>query len=479
MERSPAVPVLVAVAVLAVAIAAGYDGSPGDSPAETNAASAAPALYAPTSPPRVVEGDFLIDTATLGNGMQVIVVSDHRAPLITQLVYYMAGSADENEQQVGIAHMLEHMMFQGTKNYTGREFRDIVALHGGRENAFTAPDLTGYWQTVGKEALAVVMELESDRMRNLLIEEEAFLSEKDVVKEERRTRYESEPSGPFGEIVNAALHLEHPYGRPIIGWMYHIEAFTIEDALEWYDTWYVPNNAILVIAGDTTLAEVLPLAEEYYGVIPAGELPPRFRPRNPDPVAERRVVMHDPRVRQPGFTRAYLAPSRTARDGVAPALVILADALSGGTGYLYQTLVVGQGIAASAGAYYNSRSLDDAAFGVWMSPNRDSDVGDMEAALDDALEAFLERGVTEEQVATAKNNVRTGLIFARDNVGRLARRIGGSIAAGLTLEEVTGWSAEINAVTVEQVNAAARLVLDKRRSVTGLLLPEEPPVARD
>ena len=475
MQRNPAVPVVAVLALLLVAILAGYGGSPSDAPS----ASVAPALYAPSSAPRVVAGDFIAETAMLGNGMQVIVVSDHRAPLVTQLVYYKAGGADENEQQVGIAHMLEHMMFQGTSNYTGREFRDIVALHGGRENAFTAPDLTGYWQTVGRESLEVVMELESDRMRNLLIEEEAYLSEKEVVKEERRSRYESEPSGPFGELVSAALHIEHPYGRPIIGWMYHIEAFTIEDALEWYDTWYRPNNAVLVVAGDTTMAEVLPLAERYYGVIAPGELPPRFRPRDPDPIAERRVIMHDARVRQPGFTRAYLAPSRTARDGVAPALVVLADALSGGTGYLYQTLVVVQGIVASAGAYYGGTSLDATSFGVWMSPNRDSDVAAMEVALDAALDAFLASGITEEQVATAKNNVRTGLVFARDNVGRLARRIGGAVAAGLTLDEEIGWSSEIDAVTVEQVNAAARLVLDKRRSVTGLLLPEEPPVGRD
>lgn len=422
-------------------------------------------------PVAAAAADFAVDIATLSNGMAVAVISDHRAPIVTQLVYYRAGSADENDGNRGIAHMLEHMMFQGTANIPGDDFRDTIARFGGRENAFTSPDTTSYWQTVGKEALEVVMRLESDRMQNLVIDEAAFLSEVEVVKEERRERYETSPGGPFGEAVSAAAYLAHPYRYPIIGYMHQIEVVTIEEALDWYDKWYSPANAILVIAGDTTLAEVLPLAEQYYGVIPAGVTQPWSRAVEPPQLAERRIIFRDERVRQPSFGRSYLAPARTARDGVAPALTVAAEILSGGTGPLYQGLVVDQGVAASAGAYYSGNARDWGRFGVWVAPNRDSDVAEMEAAMDAMLAKILEQGVSQSDLELAQHSIASGLIFARDSVSRLARRVGGGLIVGLTVEEITGWSTEINAVTVEQVNAALRQVLDRRQSVTGIMLP--------
>ena len=421
----------------------------------------------------VAAPDFQVDTATLSNGMEIAVVSDHRAPIVSQLLYYRAGSADEHDGNRGIAHILEHMMFQGTSTVPGQEYRDTIARFGGRENAFTSADTTSYWQTVGREALEVVMRLEADRMQNLVIDEESFLREVEVVKEERRSRYETSPQGPFGEAMDAAAYLAHPYRYPIIGYMHHIEAFTIDEARDWYDRWYSPANAILVIAGDTTLAEVLPLAEKYYGVIPAGVAQTRDRAVEPPQLAERRVIVRDERVRQPSFGRSYLAPSRTARDGMAPALTIAADILSGSTGPLYQGLVVDQGIAAAAGAYYSGNARDWGRFGVWMSPNRDSDVAVMESAMDALLEQILEDGVSAEDVARAQNTVNSAMIFARDSVTRLARRVGGGLSVGLTVEEITGWTDEINAVTVDDVNAALRQVLDQRKSVTGLLLPAE------
>lgn len=419
-----------------------------------------------------VAADFAVESAMLDNGMQVVVVPDHRAPLVTQLLYYRVGSADEGPRNRGIAHMVEHMMFQGTATTPGEEFRNMVARHGGRENAFTSADLTGYWQTVGKQALEVVMRLEADRMRNLTFEEAEFASEIEVVHEERRTRYESGPGGPFGEAMDFAAYQTHPYRYPTIGFDFDIDAFTIEKARAWYDTWYVPNNAILVVAGDTDLAEVMALAEEHYGVIPRGELPPRWRPQEAPQQAERRVILRDSRVRQPSFNRSYMAPVRTDRDGFAPALTVLADILSGSTGTLYQALVVEQGLASSAGAYYGGGARDMARFGIWVAPGQDSDVGAMERAVDEVLAKVLAEGVTEEDVVLAQTLVRANLVYRRDNVTGLARRLGAGLALGLAVEEITTWSEQVDAVTVEDVNAAARHVLRRERSVTGLLLPE-------
>ncbi len=415
--------------------------------------------------------DFKVSTAQLDNGLFVAVVEDHRAPVVTQMLYYRAGSADELPHQRGIAHFLEHMMFQGTSTTPGPEFRGVIARFGGRENATTSQDTTTYFQTVGKEALELVIRLEADRMQNLTINERAFNSEKEVVKEERRGRYENEPGGAFAEQYSAAQYLVHPYGNPIIGHMHEIEALTLQDALDWYKKWYVPNNATLVIAGDTTMDEVLPLAKKYYGAIPRGAEPVRFRPKEPPQLAERRVIMYDPRVRTPSLSRSYLAPSQTARDGTAEALTILASALSGSTGRFYQKLVVEQGVASGAGAGYGGAALNDTTFGVSVSPRRGTDIAVAERALDAEIERLLRDGITAEEVELAKSGIVDGLIFARDNVMGLARRVGNGLSIGMTVEEVTSLSDRMKAVTVERVNEAARRVFDKRRSVTGMLLP--------
>ena len=417
--------------------------------------------------------DFKVRTATLDNGLLIAVVEDHRAPVVTQMLYYKAGSADEQNGKTGVAHFLEHMMFQGTSTTPGAEFRSTISRFGGRENAFTSSDVTVYHQTVGKEALELVLRLEADRMHNLTITQKEFDSEKEVIKEERRNRYENEPAGQFGEQMQAAQFLNHPYGQPTIGWMHEIDATTRDEALAWYKKWYVPNNAILVIAGDTTLEEVVPLARKYYGAIPRGADPQRFRPKEPPQLAERRVLLYDPRVRQASFTRNYLAPSVTARDGVAPALSVLSALLSGGTGRFYQALVVEQRIAAGAGAAYGGGTLDATTFGVWATPLRGGDIAALERAMDVELDKLLRDGVTEEEVTRAKVNITSGLVFARDNVMGLARRVGNGLSIGQTIEEITNWSQVIEGVTVAQVNAAAKQVLDRRRSVTGIMQPPQ------
>ncbi len=415
--------------------------------------------------------DFQVKTAVLANGLYVAVVEDHRAPVVTQMVYYRAGSADELPNQRGVAHFLEHMMFQGTSTTPGQEFRNTIARYGGRENATTTADTTTYYQTVGKEALELVMRLEADRMHNLTITDKEFNSEKEVIKEERRNRYENEPGGLFAEQFSAAMYLNHPYGNPVIGYMHEIEALTRQDALDWYKKWYVPNNATLVIAGDTTLAEVLPLAQKYYGAVPRGAEPTRFRPKEPPHLAERRLFFYDARVRQPSMSRNYLAPSQTARDGTAQALTILATLLSGSTGRFYQELSIKQGIAQGAGAGYSGGLMNETTFSVSISPRRGIDIDVAEKALDAEIDKLLRDGVTADEVELAKSGILDGLIFARDNVMGLARRVGNGLSIGLTVDEVTHLSDIYKSVTVAQVNAAARLVFDKRRSVTGFMLP--------
>lgn len=415
--------------------------------------------------------DFTVEHAFLSNGMELAVISDHRAPIVTQLLYYRAGSADESDGNRGIAHMLEHMMFQGTKNIPGQEFRNIIARYGGTENAFTSPDITGYWQTVGIEALEEIMRLESDRMQNLKIDRESFQSELEVVKEERRQRYETTPGGPFGEAVDAAAYLAHPYRYPVIGYMHHIESLTIEEAQNFYDKWYHPSNALLVFAGDVTLEQILPLAENYYGIIPKIDMPRKNRVVEPPQLAERRVIYRDERVRFPSFGRSYLASTRTKRDGDAPALTIAAQILSGTTGLLYQSLVVEQGLATSVGAYYSGNARDWGRFGIWMAADGSKGIDPMEQAMDSLLAEIVRDGFSEDDVELAKNTIISASIYERDNVARLARRVGAGLAVGLNVQEITGWTDEINKVTLSDINSALRRVLNLQQSVTGLLLP--------
>ena len=271
--------------------------------------------------------------------------------------------------------------------------------------------------------------------------------------------------------MSAAVFMAHPYRLPVIGWMHEIESHTVQDAIDWYDKYYVPNNAILVIAGDTILAEVLPLAEKYYGVIPRGADVVRSRPQEPPQLAERRVILYDERVRQPSFSRSYVTNSRTTRDGLAPALSLLSQILSGSTGRLYQALVVDQGIATSAGAFYSGGTMDQTQFGMWIAPARGADLVAMEAALDVEIARVVADGITQEELDLARNGTLSGLVFSRDSVTRLGRRVGAGLAVGLTIEEIVGWSDEISAVTVADVNAAVATVFNRAHSATGLMLP--------
>ena len=415
------------------------------------------------------------ETFTLANGMRVVVVSNHRIPVVVHMVWYRVGAADEGSGESGIAHFLEHLMFKGTRARAPGEFSRIVARNGGRENAFTAYDYTAYHQTVARDRLETMMELEADRMTGLVIAEEQVAAERQVVIEERRQRTDNNPSTILREQVNAALYLNHPYRRPIIGWEHEIRALDVDKVMAFYRRWYAPNNAILVVAGDITAAELKPLAERYYGRIPGADLPARARPAEPPQRAARRVVYRDARVRQPAWSRSYLAPSYTVGETRhADPLQVLTEVFGGGTtSRLYRALVVEGKLAVSAGTYYGPNDLGPSSFTVYASPRPGVSMESLEAAVEAEIEALLRDGVTEPAVERAKHQLQVQAVYARDSLRAGARALGAALAIGRTIEDVETWPERIGAVTVEAVAAAARSVLAEERSVTALLFSDE------
>lgn len=415
-----------------------------------------------------------VESYKLANGLQIVVAPDHRAPVVTHMVWYRNGSGDDPAGKSGIAHFLEHLMFKGTAKWPAGEFSKIVASYGGQENAFTSYDYTAYFQRVPKEHLRAMMDYEADRMTGLAFDESVVAPERDVVLEERRMRVDADPAAQLGEEFSSALYAHHPYGLPIIGWEHEIEELSRDDAFAYYQRFYTPENAILVVAGDVEPQEVLALAQQTYGVIPArGEAPRRKRPAEPEPRAARRVVLSDPRVQQPSLRRAWLAPTYVSpqRDE-AFALELAAEILGGGTtSRLYRKLCVEQELAAGAGAYFMGSMVDRSAFQLSVSPRPGVDLGTLEAGLDAALAAFIAEGPTELELARARTRLVAETVFARDSQSSLARIFGSALAVGESVEDVLLWPQRVEAVTREQVTEAVRRYLKPDRSVTGLLLP--------
>lgn len=419
-----------------------------------------------------------ITSFTLPNGLQGVVIEDHRAPVVTQMVWYKVGAADEPPGQSGIAHFLEHLMFKATGTLADGEFSRIVRENGGEDNAFTAADYTGYFQRIAADRLGVVMAMEADRMVNLAPGAAGVLAERDVVLEERRQVVENRPDGPFGEARRAALFLNHPYARPVIGWEHEIAAFDEEKALDFYRAHYAPNNAILVVAGAVDPAEVERLALEHFGPIPANDaIAPRVRPQEPPHRAARRVEMRDARVRRPYVVRSYLAPTRQpGEQREAAALRLLADLLGGSgiTSVMSRTLQLDEEIALSAGASYSELGLDPQSFNLHVTPRPGVSLAEAEARLDALIARFLEEGPDPRQLERARARVRAAEIFALDSQMGRARRIGAGLATGLTLQDIEEWPALLQEVTAEEIVAAARALFRPESSVTGWLMGPEP-----
>lgn len=417
-----------------------------------------------------------VTSFTLSNGMEVVVIEDHRAPVVTHMVWYRAGSADEAPGVSGVAHFLEHLMFKGTDTLAPGEFSSTVARSGGSDNAFTSYDYTAYFQRVAADRLDLVMGMEADRMVNLHLRDEDIATERDVILEERNQRVENSPSALFREQFGAAQYLNHPYGVPIIGWRHEMEALDRDAALAFYRQYYAPNNAIAVIAGDVTPEEVRAMAEAHYGAIPPNpDLPVRARPQEPPQRAERRLSYRDPRVSQPYVTRAYLAPERdSGAQTEAAALTLLAALLGNGqTSVLNQALQFDQRIAVQVGAWYSGLSLDDTSLDLVVVPAAGVTLDEAEAALDEVLAKFLESGPDPEHLARIKSRLRAQDIYDRDDVSALARRYGQALTQGLTVADVQAWPDILQQTTAEDIMAAARAVFDRRASVTGHLMAPE------
>lgn len=416
-----------------------------------------------------------VDSFMLDNGLQVVVIPDHRAPVVTHMIWYKAGSVEDPPGKSGIAHFLEHLMFKGTSNRPQGEFQTLVTELGGNQNAFTSYDYTAYHQTVSREHLGLMMELEADRMANLIIDEAAIATEREVIIEERRSRVDNSPGSRLAEAVNAALFQNSRYGVPIIGWAHEMAALDLADARDFYDRYYTPNNAVLVIAGDVTSSEVRRLAEATYGkVVRRADPPPRIHPSEPPPLAARSVTLADPQVTLPSFQRVYLVPSyATAEPGEAEALDVLAEILGGGTtSRFYRTLVVDKGIAASAGVGYRGTALGDSNFGVYAAPRGEIDIETLAAAVDALIADLVENGITDEELTRAKRRIIAGAIYAQDNVSSLASVFGRALTTGGSIDDVRQWPAAIEAVSAADVDAAAREYLELKRSVTGRLVSE-------
>src|SRR5215831_7787760 len=413
---------------------------------------------------------------TLENGLEVVVIPDHRTPVVTHMVWYKVGSADETAGKTGLAHFLEHLMFKGTEKNPMGLFSQTVATIGGQENAFTSSDYTGYFQRTSREHLKTLMEFEADRMTGLVLTDDVVRPELAVVLEEQNMRVANNPGARLEIQMDAALYLNQPYHHPVIGWRPEIEALTRDDALAFYRRFYTPNDAVLVIAGDVTVDEVKALAEKTYAKVPrVVEVAPRVRPQEPTPVAPRTVMLADPRVAQPSMQRSYLVPSYTRSRKDASALEVLAHILgSGATSRLYRALVVDQRVATNAGGFYQGSALDDTRFGVYAVPQPGIPFATVEAAIDDVIATVIEKGVDAEELDRAKTRMIADAVYAQDNQAALARWYGVALTTGSTVEDVKAWPDRIRAVSADAVREAARTWLDRRRSVTGYLVKELP-----
>ncbi|MCB1385123.1 MAG: insulinase family protein [Nitratireductor sp.] len=411
---------------------------------------------------------------TLANGLQVVAIPDHRAPVVTHMVWYKAGSADEPRGKSGIAHFLEHLMFKGTKKVPAGEFSRKVAEIGGQENAFTSYDFTAYYQKVSPDALEMVMGYEADRMENLVLAEDVIETEKKVILEERRERVDSSPGAILDEAADAALFVNHPYGTPVIGWQHEMLALTRDDAIAFYDRFYSPNNAVLVVAGDVDPKTVFALAEKIYGGVTrrVAEIDHQ-RAAEPEPAVSRSLEYFDERVTTPSFERTYLVPSyMSAEPGEAEALDLLSAVLGGSSSArLYRKLVTGNEKAISAGAWYQGTARNLGKFGFYGRPRGDTALDEIEAAIDAEIADIIENGVTQEELDRQRNALVKSVIFERDSQTTLAQLYGTMLALDGTIEDIADWPERLGRVTVDDVRDVARKYLKKPRSVTTYLRP--------
>lgn len=419
------------------------------------------------------------ESFSLENGMEVVIVPDHRTPVVVHSVWYKAGAADEPVGKTGIAHMLEHMMFKGTDNIPAGEFSKIIARNGGKDNAFTSKDYTAYYQKISRDKLELVMQMEADRMVNLNISNETFQSERDVVLEERRLRVENKPIQRFFEKLNAVHYGDHAYAHPVIGWREDIENYALADALGWYKSNYGPNNATLVLVGDVTRVQAEPLVRKYYAPLAAREV--NKNKIEPLPLSSKplRFEKVDPEVQVPVFYRMYRAPSHFAGIANQPvdvnevnALALMTQILGGNdTSLMYEVLVKELQLADSASASYNAVARGEETINLFVQPKPGVSLAEIEAALDTLIERFKTTPVALELVR-ARARFLADDVFTRDDPFTTAYRMGRWLMAGGAPGSFDEWQTQIKQVTPAGVQAVARKYLDINHSTSATLKGE-------
>ena len=411
---------------------------------------------------------------TLSNGLKVIVKEDHRAPVLVQQIWYHVGSMDEITGTTGIAHVLEHMMFKGTKSVPPGEFSRRIAAAGGRENAFTSYDYTAYFQQLHKDKLELAMKLESDRMHNLVLSDAEFAKEIQVVMEERRMRTDDEPHALLSEQLMAMAYEEHPYQHPIIGWMNDLKTLTAADARNWYQRWYTPNNATLVVAGDVKASEVFALAQRYYGKIPSRALPLRKNFVEPAQLGSKRFIVKAP-AELPLLVMAYQAPTLRdpQKDTIPYALEVLGGVLDGNqSARLNKTLVREKQVASDVGAGYDSTARGPSLFTLEGTPSAGVSVAALEAAIREQIAILVRDGISPEELARVKAQVTANEVYKLDSVFYQAMQLGQMESIGLKHQDIPVMLEKIQAVTAQQVQDVARDFLKDDNLIVGVLDPQ-------
>ena len=419
----------------------------------------------------VAHAEQQVTSFTLDNGMDVVVIEDHRAPVVTHMVWYRVGAADEPRGLSGIAHFLEHLMFKGTDEIPDGAFSKIVAANGGQDNAFTGQDYTGYFQRIAKDRLELVMKMEADRMVDVVITEDHVVTEREVIIEERNSRTDNSPDALFSEQMRAALYLNHAYGVPIIGWRHEMEELDLPEVKEFYARYYAPDNAILVVAGDVTPDKVRELAAKYYAPLKPSGNPADPRPQEPPQIAPRRIAMEDSRVRQDYVMRSYLVPAYDPEDPkTSAALMLFASILGDGiASRLSKSLQLDQKIAIGTGAWYSPQSRDVTSLTMYGVPAPGNALSDIEAALDVQLAQLMETGPTQDELDRIKRVLRAQRIFALDSQSTQARRYGAALSMGFSIEDIQSCPDVVESITIEDIKKAAQTHLDLNASVTGTL----------
>lgn len=429
--------------------------------------------------PAQPQSTFNAESFTLSNGMQVVVIPNHRAPVVSHMIWYKVGAADEAPGRSGMAHYLEHLLFKGSKTLAPGEYSKTVRTLGGNDNAFTGYDFTAFYANVATKHLFKIMEMEADRMITANPPADHYASEKAVIIEERRQRTDNDPRARFAEQLKSLLYVNHPYGLPVIGWMNEMEKYEWVDVAEFYQKWYAPNNAILIVSGDITAAQLKPAAEMIYGKIKPRFIPPRTRPAVPPAPSPVRITMHDDTIQQPVYQRLSLAPAESRQKKDALALQVLQNILDGGAATrLYKSLVVDQKKAVQVGFSYSGTALDYGTISLYAIPAPGISLEEVETLMEAEIRKVIDNGVNAEEVAEAIARLQDEAIYARDSLTGPAMIFGYALSTGSSTQDVENWPADIAAVTPADVQRVAKTYLDRdnawiRPPVTGYLLPAE------